>query len=193
MKLLLIASALFLFNLTQIYSQLKDSCCQNYSVNSYLKLEDFTAGITAGYSIKSKVPSYGINFDYMLYQVKAGLISIGTAGNFSSAAEENISSGFELKTRNITAGITGKIFFNRLGFSSIIPFAGVMLGYNNAVTEYYGNNATGYFPNTLKHSFYITGKTGLYFFVSNNLLLNINFSTGNIDKGILEGGISFKF
>lgn len=193
MRLLLLTSVLILFNLTQIYSQLKDSCCQNYSVNSYLKQGDLSASLTAGYSFKSKVPSFGLNIDYGVHQLKAGIISIGVSGRFNSSKEDLINTGSELKTRNITAGITGKLNFNRLESRSIIPYAGVLLGYNNTVTEYSVNNIDEkYFPDTKKHSFYILGQAGAYFFINKNFAFNINFSSGNIEKGLFEGGFTIK-
>lgn len=194
MRLLLLTLVLFLFNLTQNYSQLKDSSCQNISVNSYLRQGDFTAGITAGYSFKSQVPSYGLNFDYSVHQLKIGLISIGLTGKYNSAVDENLDNATEIKTRNISAGITGKLNFNRLGIPAVIPFTGLVLGYNNSVTEYLiNNNYGGYFPDTHKHSFYILGQAGLQLFISKNLAFNLTFSSGNIDKGMFEGGIFIKY
>lgn len=194
MRLLLLTSVLILFNLTQIYSQLKDSCCQNYSVNSYIKEGEFTAGITAGYSFKSKVPAFGINLDHYIHQLRPGIISVGVTGKFNSATEEIQSSSSEIKTRNISAGINFKLSFNRLGINYIVPFTGILMGYNNSLTEYeVDKNLREYFPDTHKHSFNISWIAGLYCFFSKNFALSINFSTGNIEKGVFEGGLSINF
>lgn len=194
MRLLLLTSVLILFNLTQIYSQLKDSCCQNYSVNSYVRQGDFSAGITAGYSFKSQVPYYGFNSDYYLYQLRTGIISAGVIGKYNSGSEEIFSSGSKLKTSSLTAGLSGKLYFNRIGISSVIPFAGMVLGYNYSDTKYIINDPYNkYFPDTHKHSFYFLGMAGLDFYINKNFAFNLIFSSGNIEKGIIEGGISFKF
>ncbi len=200
MKSLLALSVFLLLNLTQIYSQEKDTSnhfvsCGIEIIPAYVWVTNNIIGPVLGYSLKSKVLSYGINYEYAFSQIKSGIFTAGIRGKFSSKNEDASGNSAVLKTKNISLGLQSNLNFNRLEPASLIPFIGIVIGYNYAVTEYNFNNGVNdpLFPDTKKHSLYIFGQAGIRFFLSEKTAITLRGGTGNIDKSMLEAGIDFKF
>ena len=199
MKYNLVFLIIISFNLTQNYSQLKDSnnvvFCGIEIENSFLKNGNLLIGPSLGYSLKSKVFSYGINIEKAFGQNHTGIFTAGITGKFSTHKEDAIENTAQLKTRNISFGLQGNFNFNLLKEKKIIPFAGVILGYNNSLTEYefFSGTSDPLFPETKKHSFYIYGQAGIRFFFTDNAGLTLKAGTGNIYKSQLEGAVELKF
>ncbi len=200
MKSLLAISVYLLLNLTQNYSQEKDTsnhfiACGIEIIPAYIYETNNIAGPMIGYSLKSKALSYGINYEYAYLQIKSGIFTAGWLGKYSSKNEDAFESSAKVKTQNISLGLQSNFNFNRLEPASIIPFIGLVIGYNYAVTEYNFNNGGNdpLFPDTKKHSLYIFGQAGIRFFLSERTAFTLRGGTGNIDKSMLEAGIDFKF
>jgi hypothetical protein len=198
MKYILAISAILIINLTQNYSQLKDSnslvYCGTDIIPLYIYEGSSLIGPVLGYSIKSKVVSYGINFEYAFVQNKTGIFTIGIAGKFNTNTEDILDNSARLKTTNITFGLQSNFNLNCLSSQSLIPFAGVLLGYNNSVTKYTFNNnfSNPLFPDTKKHMVYLFGQAGVRYFLSKYTAILLKIGSGNIDKSTLELGIDFK-
>lgn len=187
------------FNLTQNYSQVKDSnnlvhCGIDIS-STYIHENNSLLGPAIGYSIKSKVLSYGINYEYAFSQTGAGIFTAGIAGKYSSNNENIFDNTAKLKTSVVSLGLQSNFNLNNLSAKTIVPFAGLKIGYNYSVTEYiFGNSVENLMhPDTKKHSLYIFGQAGFRFFVSRGLALTIRAGSGNIDKSLLELGFDCKF
>lgn len=199
MKYFLVISAILFFNLTQNYSQEKDTSnhliyCGTDIDPAYIYCGNSIAGPVIGYSLKSKILSYGLNYEYAFAQNKTGIFTFGARGKFSTDNKDVLDNSAKLKTQNISFGLQGNFNFNRLEAKSIIPYAGIILGYNYSVTEYNFNNGSTdpLFPDTKKHSFYIFGRAGIRFFLSQKIAINVSAGSGNIDKSALEVGIDIK-
>ncbi len=199
MKYNLFILLLISLNLTQIYSQLKDSKnLDSAAVRNerlYLNNCENLAGPVIGYSLKSAVITYGVNYERAFAQNNSGIFTAGVMGKFNTHKEELSGNQGELKTQNILMGLQGNFHLNKLSSPTVIPFIGILLGYNYSTTEYiYINNINNsLFPDTKKHSFYIYGQAGIRFFFSKNAAFSFRGGTGNIDKGIIEAGIDLKF
>ena len=200
MKYFLVITTFLFLNLTQNYSQLKDTSnhyvfCGTDINPGYIDCGNSIIGPVLGYSIKSKVLIYGLNYEYAFAQNRTGIFTIGARGKFSTNKEDVLDNTAKLKTQNISFGLQGNFNFNRLSANSVIPYAGIVLGYNYSLTEYDFNSGTPnpLFPDTKKHSFYIFGRAGVRFFLSHNIALNISFGSGNIDKSAMELGLDYKF
>ncbi|HMQ79372.1 MAG TPA: hypothetical protein PKE39_05155 [Ignavibacteria bacterium] len=199
MKYNLVILILISFNLTQNYSQVKDSnnlvhCDINIS-DLYITECSSLLGPGIVYSLKSKVLSYGINYEYAFAQKKAGLFAAGFSGLYSSNSEDVFDNNAKLKTSVITLGLQCNFNLNNLSSKNIVPFAGLMIGYNYALTRYEFNSNTEdpFFPETKKHSLYIFGQAGVRFFVTRRLAVTIRTGSGNIDKSMLGFGFDYKF
>ncbi len=200
MKYFLVISAVLFLNLTQNYSQLKDTSnhfvyCGTDIDPAYIDWGNSIAGPCIGYSLKSKIFSYGLNYEYAFAQSNTGIYSVGIKGKFSTGKEDVLENTAKLKTQNISAGIQCNYNFYLSGIRKVIPFAGVVLGYNYSLTTYNFNNGISnpMFPDTRKHSLYIYGQAGFRFFISHNAAITIKGGTGNIDKSILEAGFDLLF
>ncbi len=199
MRYNLVLLILISFNLTQNYSQVKDSnnlvYCGIDISSTYIKSGNSLIGPAIGYSLKSKVLSYGINYEYAFAQNQTGIFTAGIAGKYSAKNESLEGNTGELKNSVISAGLKCNFNLNNLSAKSIVPFAGLMIGYNYSVTKYEFNNSAQdpLFPDTKRHSMYIFGEAGVRFFISRNMALNIKAGSGNIDKSILEIGFDYRF
>lgn len=186
-------------NLTQIYSQLKDSnnleTGKFKSENLYLDNCNFILGPFVGYSLKSKVPVYGLNFEYAFAQNDKGIFTAGFTGKYSTNKEDAIDNSAELKTKVISFGLQGNFNFNRLAAKSVIPYAGVIIGHSYSATQYSFKSGfeNALFPDTKKNSLYIHGQAGIRFFFSRSAAFNIKVGTGSVDKSLIEAGFDFKF
>jgi hypothetical protein len=198
MKCNLVILILISFNLTQNYSQVKDSnnlvYCGIDIPSTYIQGGNSLIGPVIGYSLKSKVLSYGINYEYAFAQNRAGIFTAGIAGKYSLNNEDVFDNTAKLKTSVISLGLQSNFNLNNLSSKAIVPFAGLMIGYNYSVTEYnfYNNIENPLYPDTKKHSLYILGQAGVRFFVSRRLALTLKAGSGNIDKGLIELGFDFR-
>ena len=199
MKYNLIILILISFNLTQNYSQVKDS---NNLVHCDIDISDLyinecssLIGPVMEYSLKSKVLSYGINYEYAFAQKKAGIFTAGITGKYSTDKEDIMDNTAKIKTSVISAGLQLNFNLNNLSTKSVVPFAGMVIGYNYSVTEYDFNSGIEdpLFPDTKKHSLYIFGQAGVRFFVSRSLAFTVRGGTGNIDKSLIGLGLDYKF
>ena len=199
MKYNLLILILISFNLTQNYSQVKDS---NNLVHCDIDISDLyinecssLIGPVMEYSLKSKVFSYGINYEYAFVQKKAGIFTAGITGKYSTDKEDIMDNTAKLKTSVISAGLQLNFNLNNLSAKSVVPFAGMVIGYNYSVTEYDFNSGIEdpLFPDTKKHSLYIFGQAGVRFFVSRSLAFTVRGGTGNIDKSLIGLGLDYKF
>ena len=199
MKYNLLILILISFNLTQNYSQVKDS---NNLVHCDIDISDLyinecssLIGPVMEYSLKSKVLSYGINYEYAFAQKKAGIFTAGITGKYSTDKEDIMDNTAKLKTSVISAGLQLNFNLNNLSAKSVVPFAGMVIGYNYSVTEYDFNSGIEdpLFPDTKKHSLYIFGQAGVRFFVSRSLAFTVRGGTGNIDKSLIGLGLDYKF
>ena len=199
MKYNLLILILISFNLTQNYSQVKDS---NNLVHCDIDISDLyinecssLIGPVMEYSLKSKVLSYGINYEYAFAQKKAGIFTTGITGKYSTDKEDIMDNTAKLKTSVISAGLQLNFNLNNLSAKSVVPFAGMVIGYNYSVTEYDFNSGIEdpLFPDTKKHSLYIFGQAGVRFFVSRSLAFTVRGGTGNIDKSLIGLGLDYKF
>ena len=199
MKYNLLILILISFNLTQNYSQVKDS---NNLVHCDIDISDLyinecssLIGPVMEYSLKSKVLSYGINYEYAFAQKKAGIFTAGITGKYSTDKEDIMDNTAKLKTSVISAGLQLNFNLNNLSTKSVVPFAGMVIGYNYSVTEYDFNSGIEdpLFPDTKKHSLYIFGQAGVRFFVSRSLAFTVRGGTGNIDKSLIGLGLDYKF
>lgn len=197
MKYNLVILIIISFNLIQNYSQVKDS---NNLVHCDIEITDLSInecssliGPVLGYSLKSRVISYGINYEYAFAQKNAGIFTAGVAGFYSSNSEEAFDNTAILKTSVITIGLQCNFSLNNLTSRSIVPFAGLMIGYNYSLTkfDFNENTANPLFPETKKHSLYIFGQAGVRFFVSRSLAFVIKAGSGNIDKSKLVFGMNY--
>ena len=161
MKYNLLILILISFNLTQNYSQVKDS---NNLVHCDIDISDLyinecssLIGPVMEYSLKSKVLSYGINYEYAFAQKKAGIFTAGITGKYSTDKEDIMDNTAKIKTSVISAGLQLNFNLNNLSAKSVVPFAGMVIGYNYSVTEYDFNSGIEdpLFPDTKKHSLYI--------------------------------------
>ena len=185
MKYNLVILILISFNLTQNYSQVKDS---NNLVHCGIDIYDLSInecsslmGPVIGYSLKSKVLSYGINYEYAFAQKKATKTVLPAKPA-------------ELKTSVISAGLQLNFNLNNLSAKNVVPFAGMVLGYSYSLTEYNFNsgNENPLFPDTKKHSLYILGQAGVRFFISRSLALTLKAGSGNIEKSMLVFGLDYR-
>ncbi|NOS83931.1 MAG: hypothetical protein HOP31_02225 [Ignavibacteria bacterium] len=198
MKYNLVILILISFNLTQNYSQVKDSnnlvYCGIDIRSTYIQGGNSLVGPVIGYSIKSKVLSYGINYEYAFSQTGAGIFTAGIAGKYSANNENIFDNTAKLKTSVVSLGLQSNFNLNNLSAKTIVPFAGLMIGYNYSVTNYdFENNIEDpLFPDTEKHSLYIFGQAGVRFFLSRTLALTLKAGSGNIDKGLIELGFDFR-
>ena len=199
MKYNLLILILISFNLTQNYSQVKDS---NNLVHCDIDISDLyinecssLIGPVMEYSLKSKVLSYGINYEYAFAQKKAGIFTAGITGKYSTDKEDILDNTAKIKTSVISAGLQLNFNLNNLSTKSVVPFAGMVIGYNYSVTEYDFNSGIEdpLFPDTKKHSLYIFGQAGVRFFVSRSLAFTVRGGTGNIDKSLIGLGLDYKF
>lgn len=199
MKYNLLILILISFNLTQNYSQVKDS---NNLVHCDIDISDLyinecssIIGPVMEYSLKSKVFSYGINYEYAFAQKKAGIFTAGITGKYSTDKEDIMDNTAKLKTSVISAGLQLNFNLNNLSAKSVVPFAGMVIGYNYSATKYEFNNGIEdpLFPDTKKHSLYIFGQAGVRFFFSRSLAFTIRGGTGNIDKSLIGLGLDYKF
>jgi len=199
MKYNLFIVILISLNLTQIYSQLKDSnnleTGKFKSENLYLDNCNYILGPVVGYSLKSKVPVYGLNFEYAFAQNEKGIFTAGITGKYSTNKEDAIDNSAELTTQIVSFGLQSNFNLNRLSAKSVIPFAGVIIGYSYSKTQYIFNSGieNPLFPDTKKNSLYIHGQAGVRFFFSHNAAFNVRVGTGNIDKSLIEAGFDYKF
>lgn len=198
MKYNLVILILISFNLTQNYSQVKDS---NNLVHCGIDISDLSInecsslmGPVIGYSLKSKVLSYGINYEYAFAQKKAGIFTAGVSGKYSTDKEDIIDNTAELKTSVISAGLQLNFNLNNLSANNVVPFAGMVLGYSYSLTEYNFNsgNENPLFPDTKKHSLYIFGQAGIRFFFSRSLAFTLKAGSGNIEKSMLVFGLDYR-
>ena len=199
MKYNLLILILISFNLTQNYSQVKDS---NNLVHCDIDISDLyinecssLIGPVMEYSLKSKVLSYGISYEYAFAQKKAGIFTAGITGKYSTDKEDILDNTAKIKTSVISAGLQLNFNLNNLSTKSVVPFAGMVIGYNYSVTEYDFNSGIEdpLFPDTKKHSLYIFGQAGVRFFVSRSLAFTVRGGTGNIDKSLIGLGLDYKF
>lgn len=199
MKYNLLILILISFNLTQNYSQVKDSnnlvhCDINIS-DLYITECSSLIGPVLGYSVKSKVLSYGINYEYSFARKRAGIFTAGITGKYSTDKEDIIDNSAKLKTSVVSAGLQLNFNLNNLSAKNVVPFGGMVIGYSYSATEYEFNSGieNPLFPDTKKHSLYIFGQAGVRFFVSRVMALTLRAGTGNIDKSLLEFGFDLKF
>jgi hypothetical protein len=199
MKYILVISVILLINLTQNYSQIKDSnnlvYCGTDITPLFISEGSSLIGPVLGYSIKSKVVSYGINFEYAFAQNRTGLLTAGITVKFNTNNEDVLDNTAKIKTTSISFGLQSNFNFNYLPEKSIIPFLGLVLGYNNSVTKYTFNNnfSNPLYPDTKKHMVYLSGQAGVRFFLSQYSAIMLKLGTGNIDKSMLELGFDYKF
>ncbi len=109
MKYILVISVILLINLTQNYSQLKDSnnliVCGLEVIPGYLNEGNSLIGPVIGYSLKSKIINYGINYEYTFAQNNTGIFTAGISGKFSTSNEDILDNTANLKTENISFGL----------------------------------------------------------------------------------------
>ena len=198
MKYNLLILLLISLNLTQNYSQVKDSnnlvFCGIDISSAYLHNGNSLTGPSIGYSLKSKVFSYAVNYEYAFAQNRVGIFTAGISGKYSTNSEDIFENTAKLKTSDISLGLLCNFNLNNLSSKSIVPFAGLIIGYTYSVTKYnFTNNIENpLFPETKKHSLYFFGQAGVRFFVSRSLALTLRSGTGNIHKSVIELGFVFK-
>jgi len=194
MKYNLVFLIIISFNLTQNYSQLKDSnnleTSKYKNENLYINSCNHILGPVVGYSLKSKVPVYVLNYEYAFSQNDKGIFTGGIIGKYSTNKEEGMNNSAELKTQIFSFGLQANFNLNRLDAKRIIPFAGIIIGYSYSKTQYSFDSdiENPLFPDTKKNSLYIHGQTGIRIFFSRNAALNIRIGTGSIDKSLIEAG-----
>lgn len=199
MKYLVLLTAILFLNLIQNYSQVKDSNSIIYhgtQINeTYLYKGKSLIGPVIGYSIKSKIITYGINYEYAFRQNKTGIFTIGVAAKYNTAKEDILDNTAQIKTTNITFGFQGNFNFNRLAGKAFIPFAGLFIGYNNAAAKYSFNSAASNpgFQNSHKGALYFLGQAGIRYFFTKGAAIALKLTSGNINKGNLEFGVDIKF
>lgn len=206
MKYSIIIPVIILLNLTQIYSQLKEANSLFVKYNSgkysadtdigqYLYECDNAAGFTIGYSLRSKILSYGINYEHFFTQSKTGLIGLGLTGRFNTNSEDILDNNVKLRTTNFSGGIQFNYHFNTLNVPEFIPFGGIVLGYNNAGTTYKFNSGTipqGY-EDIHKGQVYFFGQAGFRYFFCRSTAVILIIGTGNTYKSAVDLGFDVKF
>lgn len=199
MKYNLLILILISFNLIQIYSQVKDSNnlvhCDIDISEEYINESNSLIGPVMGYSLKSKVLSYGINYEYAFAQKRAGIFTSGITANYSTNKEDIIDNTAQLKTSVLSIGLQLNFNLNNLSAKKVVPFAGMVIGYNYSATDYEFNSGieNPLFPDTKKHSLYIFGQAGVRFFVTRYMAFTIKGGTGNIDKSLVGLGLEYRF
>ncbi|MCC6866673.1 MAG: hypothetical protein IT280_11000 [Ignavibacteria bacterium] len=203
MKYLLII-LIFTFNLIQNYSQLKETNNQQIvnrefgktiQTEKYLNEGNNSAGFTVGYSFRLKLINFGLNYEHFFSQSKIGLPGIGISVRYNTASEEILNNSAKLRTTNISGGVQLNYHFNTLKAQELIPFGGIVLGYNNAGTTYKFNSGikpAGY-DDIHKGQIFIFGQAGLRYFFSRKAAVILILGTGNTYKTAVELGFDFKF
>ena len=181
MKYLPVIPVILFINLTQNYSQLKEG--------------NHLAGVTIGYSAKSQNIIFGANYEYVLSPYGIGVLGIGAITRFWTHSEDILNNTSKLKNTNITLGMQVNYNFNQISNGKFVPFAGLVLGYNNVSTKYTAyNNAsiTGY-GQTYKSGLFIWGQGGFRYFFSNKTAGVLRLGLGNFDLSGIELGFDYKF
>ena len=205
MKYFIAAILMLCLNLIQNYSQLKEANNLYYlnsdagnkksDIGQYLYEGDNSAGVTIGFSMRSKILSYGITYEHYFSQGRLGLIGLGINGRFNTASEDILDNSAKLKTTNISGGIQLNYHFNTLTSAELVPFGGIVLGYNNSGTIYKFNSgsAPAGFENIHKGEVYFFGQAGIRYFFSRNAAVILVLGTGNTYKSAVDLGFDFKF
>ncbi len=181
MKYRLLLIAMIFFNLTQIYSQIKES--------------NHLAGVTLGFSSKSQNIIFGANYEYELPQSGIGLFAIGAIVRIWTYKEKIYNNTVDLKYTNITLGGQVNYNFNQISSGKFVPFVGLVVGYNNVSTKYtsYDNISIIGYDQTYKSGLFIWGQGGFRYFFNKKIAGILRLGLGNFDLSTIEIGFDYKF
>jgi len=161
--------------------------------SSQLKEKENLLGGSLGFWAKGNVPMIGINFESNVVQEGIGTIGIGGMFRFYSYTY-SYSNGDSRKYSFSSFGAQFNYNFNQIGDGKFVPYAGIVLGYNNVNNTY---------TDVTKHGVYITDEAyssgawlwaqfGMRYFFSHNVAGTVRLGVGNNDFNTLELGVDFK-
>jgi hypothetical protein len=163
------------------------------SANSQLKEKDNLLGFSLGFWAKGNVPMIGVNFESNVSQ--AGIGTIGIGGIFRYYTYTNTYSNGD--SRKYTFSCFGAQFnynFNQIGDGKFVPYAGLVLGYNNVNNTYTDFTKHGVYISDVSYTSgaWLWLQFGMRYFFSQSVAGTARFGVGNNDFNTLELGVDFK-
>lgn len=161
---------------------------------SQLKEKDNLLGPSVGFWARGDAVVLGLNYENQLSQVGIGTISLG--GIFRYYGYSVLySDGDSWKYTFTSFGLQSNYNFNQIGEGKFVPFAGLVLGYNNVNGVYTDYTKKGLYLHQVHYRsgawLWIQG--GLRYFFSSNVAGSLRLGAGSHDFNTLELGIDFKF
>jgi hypothetical protein len=163
------------------------------TANSQLKEKDNLLGGSLGFWAKGNVPMFGINFESNISQAGIGTFGIGGIFRYYSYTF-NYSNGDSRKYSFSSFGAQFNYNFNQIGDGKFVPYAGLVLGYNNVNNTYTDFTKHGVYISDVTYSSgaWLWAQIGMRYFFSHNVAGTVRLGLGNNDFNTLELGVDFK-
>lgn len=164
------------------------------SAPAQLKEGDNLLGGSLGFWAKRNVPTFGISYENQIVQAGIGTIGIGGVFRFYSYSF-NYSNGDSRKYTFSSIGFQSNYNFNQIGEGKFVPFAGLVIGYNNVSSTYTDVSKNAVYINEFAYSSgaWVWGQVGMRYFFSSNVAGSVRINGGNFDYNTLELGVDFRF
>jgi len=164
------------------------------SASAQLNEGDNLLGVSLGFWAKRNVPTFGISYENQIVQAGIGTIGIGGIFRFYTYSD-NYSNGDSWKYTFTSLGFQSNYNFNQISDGKFVPFAGLVLGYNNVSSTYTDVTKHGVYQYNSAYSngVWIWGQVGMRYFFSPSVAGSVRLGGGNYDFNTLELGVDFKF
>jgi len=162
---------------------------------SQLKSANHIIGGSIGFSSYNSNAILGANYEYQLPQANTGLFAVGGVTRYWSFGEKLAENQGEIAYTNFAIGGQLNYNFNLIGSGKLVPFVGVVLGYNNVSTKYTsfnGKDLIGY-DQTYKSGLFMWGQGGMRYFVNKKFAAAVRLGLGNFDLSTVEFGLDYRF
>jgi len=164
------------------------------SASAQLNEGDNLLGVSLGFWAKRNVPTFGISYENQIVQAGIGTIGIGGIFRFYTYSD-NYPNGDSWKYTFTSLGFQSNYNFNQISDGKFVPFAGLVLGYNNVSSTYTDVTKHGVYQYNSAYSngVWIWGQVGMRYFFSPSVAGSVRLGGGNYDFNTLELGVDFKF
>lgn len=155
-----------------------------------LKEKDNLLGPSLGFWPSGSAPTLGANFESQLAQLGIGTISLGGVFRYTTF-RNNFPFNNYWNYNFYTIGLQSNYNFNEIGDGRFVPFAGLVLGYNNVNASYVASNGIVY-TSGYSSGFWVWGQFGMRYFFSPRVAGAVRFGLGNFNFNTIDIGLDFK-
>lgn len=163
------------------------------SLYAQLKEHDNLLGFSLGFWPKGGVPTFGANFEHQLTQVGIGTVSLGGVFRYYSYTVV-YGNGDSRKYTFTSLGVQSNYNFNQIGDGKFVPFAGLVIGYNNVNYTFTDVTHSGIFVSDISYASgaWLWAQGGFRYFFSPSVAGAVRLGLGNFEFYNLEIGVDFK-